>query len=277
MMASRFLGRSREAHHGRIYWAAEGVFQWSLRTYRTSLAWVMKRRPAAVAVSVAVLAGTCLVLWKIPKGFLANDDIGFLRGRFEVAEGTSYDAMVRYRNDVAAVVGADTGNVDVFMTRVSSGSGGVSIRLKPRGRRRMTADQIVQALRPKLAAIPGVRVFLSSPPAINIGGMMSSGQYQYTLQCPDLKTLCDNAPKPNCATLDVTEGRRSEETRIGRCAIIDVTKGGRQLWGTNRSWSICVAYLPGIKEQGGGTRLGYWTSSVPSAGITGNMPSGCCR
>ncbi|MEI6807847.1 MAG: efflux RND transporter permease subunit, partial [bacterium] len=200
MMASRFLGRSKESHHGRFYQVTESIYQWFLGLYNTSLIWVMRHRPGAVILSLAVLVGTVFMFWYVPKGFLANDDIGFLRGRFEAAEGTSYDAILRYRQAVAAVIAADTNNVEAFQTRVGGGGGAsnqgqIAIRLKPKNKRKMNADQVVQSLRPRFAAIPGLRVFLSSPPPISIGGMSSSGQYQFTLQCPDLKTLYGNAPK----------------------------------------------------------------------------------
>jgi len=57
--------------------------------------------------------------------------------------------------------------------------------LKPRDQRRDTPDQIIERLRPKVNAIPGVRVYLQNPPIIRIGGMMTRSLYQYTLQAAD--------------------------------------------------------------------------------------------
>ncbi|MEI6970756.1 MAG: efflux RND transporter permease subunit [bacterium] len=212
MMASRFLARSKEAHHGRVYWATETVYQWFLNLYKVSLASVMRHRPAAVLLSVLVLVGTVFALWKMPKGFLANDDVGFLFGTTEAAEGTSFDAMVRYQKAAAEIVAADTNNVEAYMSSVGSGGmggpanqGRMFIRLKPAKERRMSADEVMQALRPRLAGIPGFKVFLSSPPAINIGGRHGVSQYQYTLQCPDLEVLYGNAPKLEARMLGMPE------------------------------------------------------------------------
>lgn len=201
MMASRFLGRSKESHHGRFYWATESIYQWFLNLYKTSLASVMRYRPVAVAISLLVLAGTVFMLWKMPKGFLATDDVNFLFGTTEAAEGTSFDAMIRHQRAAAAVVAADTNNVDAYMSSVGVGGmggpanqGRIFVRLKPRKQRKMSADEIVQSLRPRFASIPGLKVFLTSPPTINIGGRFTTAQYQYTLQCPDLEVLYGSVP-----------------------------------------------------------------------------------
>jgi HAE1 family hydrophobic/amphiphilic exporter-1 len=60
--------------------------------------------------------------------------------------------------------------------------GGGMLHLKPRAERTRTADQIIAALRPKLAQVPGIRVFLTNPPPITIGGLNTRGVYQFTLQ-----------------------------------------------------------------------------------------------
>jgi HAE1 family hydrophobic/amphiphilic exporter-1 len=45
-----------------------------------------------------------------------------------------------------------------------------------------------------MARIPGIRVFIVNPPAINIGGRSGSGLYQFTLQSSDLKSLYSATP-----------------------------------------------------------------------------------
>ena len=61
--------------------------------------------------------------------------------------------------------------------------------------RKLTADQVVSSLRVKMAKIPGIRVFIINPPAINIGGRFASGLYQFTLQSSDLESLYKAAPR----------------------------------------------------------------------------------
>jgi HAE1 family hydrophobic/amphiphilic exporter-1 len=67
------------------------------------------------------------------------------------------------------------------------------IRLKPRDQRRLTADEVVQELRPKLSVVPGIRAFMQNPPPIRIGGQLTKSTYQFTLQCPDTDELYKGA------------------------------------------------------------------------------------
>jgi HAE1 family hydrophobic/amphiphilic exporter-1 len=83
-------------------------------------------------------------------------------------------------------------NVAAFTA--DAGGGRLNIDLKPREERSLSADQIIDELRPKLSRVPGVRVFLSNPPAIRIGGIRSNSAYQYTLQDPDTDELYRVAP-----------------------------------------------------------------------------------
>jgi HAE1 family hydrophobic/amphiphilic exporter-1 len=57
----------------------------------------------------------------------------------------------------------------------------------PRGR--PPVDGVIADLQPKLARIPGIRAYLQNPPAINIGGQITKGLYQYTLQGGDTAEL----------------------------------------------------------------------------------------
>ncbi len=74
-------------------------------------------------------------------------------------------------------------------SRTTSNTGTLILNLKPRGERTESPDQIIARLRPKLAAVPGVRVFLQNPPPIRIGGQLTNAQFQYTLQDSDLGEL----------------------------------------------------------------------------------------
>jgi len=95
---------------------------------------------------------------------------------------------------VAEIVRQDP-NVDHFMSSIGGGNQGrLSIRLKPRSQR-LPANQVVRELTPKLNSVPGVRTYLSVPPAIRIGGRPTKTQYQFTLQSADLEELYSNASR----------------------------------------------------------------------------------
>jgi len=93
-------------------------------------------------------------------------------------------------------VGADP-NVEAYFSMVnaqggnqgSGNAGRLQLRLKPRAERKLTPEQIIEELRPKLNQIPGVRTYLQNPPLIRVGGQQSRTVYQYTLQAQDLDEL----------------------------------------------------------------------------------------
>jgi len=73
-------------------------------------------------------------------------------------------------------------------------AGRLNIDLKPRGERALSADEVIEELRPKVARVAGVRAYLTNPPPINIGGMRTRSLYQFTLQDTDTDELYRLAP-----------------------------------------------------------------------------------
>ncbi|HEU4586657.1 MAG TPA: efflux RND transporter permease subunit, partial [Gemmatimonadaceae bacterium] len=201
MLCSRFLRSHGGERHGRFYEVTERAFQRSLDAYRRSLDWVMHRRRSALAFSVLILFATMGLAVIIPKGFIPSEDTGRVSGSTEMAEGASFATMVEHQQRVAAIVQADP-NVEDFMSSVGAGGrnttvnqGRIFMHLKPRSERKLSADEVIQELGRKLAAVPGIRVYLQNPPPINIGGRISKSLYQFTLQSPDIATLYPAAEK----------------------------------------------------------------------------------
>ncbi|MGH9369197.1 MAG: efflux RND transporter permease subunit, partial [Thermoanaerobaculia bacterium] len=201
MLCSRFLRpeheRERGRGHGRLYMALERVFQRSLAAYERTLRWTLDRKRAAMVFSAVILALTAWLFVKMPKGFLPSEDMGSVFGFTEGAQGISFQAMVEKQRQVAAILGSDP-NVQSVMSSIGmrggSNQGIVFATLKPRRDRERSADEVIQALRPKLAEVPGMRVFLQNPPPIRIGGSLTKSQYQFTLQGADTKELYQHAP-----------------------------------------------------------------------------------
>jgi len=196
MLCSRWLKPHTESErHGRIYLAVERAWITSLRWYERSLGWVMRHRRTAMAFSALILVGTIVLFRVVPKGFIPSEDTGQLYATTETAEGTSYDAMVQHQRAAAAIVQEDP-NIDGFMSAVGGGGristvnqGRFILHLKDRVERGMSADQVAQSLSSKLAAVPGMRVFIQNPPVLDIGGRTSKSQYQFTLTSSDLEAL----------------------------------------------------------------------------------------
>ena len=68
-------------------------------------------------------------------------------------------------------------------------NGRMFMHLKPRPERKLSAEQVIEELRPKLATVPGIQVFMQVPPIIRIGGRLTKAQYQFSLQDTDTKEL----------------------------------------------------------------------------------------
>ncbi len=199
MLCSRWLAPHQGERHGALYRAIERAWQRSLTWYERSLGWVMARRGLAMAFSGLILVGTVVLFRVVPKGFIPSEDQSQLYGTTETAEGTSYDAMVQHQRAAAAIVQEDP-NIDGFMSAVGGGGristvnqGRLIIHLRDRDQREPSADEVARTLTRKLAAVPGMRVFIQNPPVLSIGGRSSKSEYQFTLTSPDTDGLFDGA------------------------------------------------------------------------------------
>ncbi|ABQ27448.1 acriflavin resistance protein [Geotalea uraniireducens Rf4] len=185
MLCSRFLKPPAAERHGRLYLFMERFFDRLLNLYERSLQQVLRFRRTTMVLTILVTLVTGWLFTRIPMGFLPTEDTGRLNADTEAAQGTSFAEMKLHQEALAAIIAKDP-NIDGFMS--SMGSSGASntgrffIRLKPRSERKLSADEIIQELRPKLAKVPGIRTFLKNIPSIQIGGSSSKSQYQFTLQ-----------------------------------------------------------------------------------------------
>ncbi|HAK94186.1 MAG TPA: acriflavine resistance protein B [Planctomycetes bacterium] len=201
LLGSRFLRPAGEGRHRVLYNFFERFFTGMRDVYGAGLRWSIAHGALMMLLMLALTALTVVFFAIVPKGFVPSQDIGQLFGQTEGAEGISFESMVAHQKAVAAVVGSDPG-VDAFMSSAggrggagASNTGNLFIRLKPREERDVTADQIVERLRPRLAQIPGIRAFIQSPPALQIGGRMSRSLYQVTLHGLDTEALYRTAPE----------------------------------------------------------------------------------
>jgi HAE1 family hydrophobic/amphiphilic exporter-1 len=200
MLCSRFLRPPQTQKHGRLFMAFERVHDKMVHGYDATLQIALRHRLSTMAFSGLLLVATVYMFMQIPKGFLPSEDTGSVFVFTEAIEGISYDAMVAHQRQLAAIV-AESPYVDNMMASVGGGSASVSgntnqgrifIRLKPRSQR-PHVDQVIEELRPKLAAVPGIRAYMQNLPPIRIGGQLTKSLYQFTLQSPDTDALYRSA------------------------------------------------------------------------------------
>jgi HAE1 family hydrophobic/amphiphilic exporter-1 len=166
------------------------------RGYDRCLQVALRHKLATMLVSAALVVGTYYLAVIIPKGFLPSEDIDQINGTTEAIEGISYDAMVEHQKQIGEILVQDP-SVAYVLSSIGSGGrtlnqGGLNIRLKPRSERPQV-DQVINELRPKLAAVPGITTFLRNDPPIRIGGLQSKALYQFTIQSPSTQELYASA------------------------------------------------------------------------------------
>jgi HAE1 family hydrophobic/amphiphilic exporter-1 len=195
MLCSRFLRPAGAERHGRIYTVMETFFTAMHRAYDRSLHAALHHRRMILAIILVLTVVTGWLFVKMPKGFLPSEDTGQIFAFTEAAQGISFEDMVSHQRKLANIVAQDP-NIDAFMSSVGSGgassssnTGRMFMRLKPHDQRELSADEIIQELKPKLATVPGIKMYLQNLPAIRIGGRLTKSQYQFTLQSPDKDEL----------------------------------------------------------------------------------------
>jgi len=191
MLCSRFL-KPHVQSHGRFYLAMERFFDALLQGYERSLKLVLQYRRSTMVVTLLITLLTVWLFKVVPMGFLPSEDTGRINIDTETAQGSSFEEMKQHQEALARILAEDP-NVDGFMSSVGGirniNNGMFFVRLKPRSQRKLTADQVVQQLRPKLARVPGIRAYPKNVPSIQIGGMSSKSLYQFTLQGQDTAEL----------------------------------------------------------------------------------------
>jgi HAE1 family hydrophobic/amphiphilic exporter-1 len=192
MLCSRFLRPPSE--EGKFYRASEKVFLKLRNFYRWTLDGAMRHSAVTLTIGALTLAATVWLYTHVPTGFIPSQDTGSLSGSVEFAQDASFEASAALQQSVAKRIQANP-DVEAYASFVFGGGGRLLIRLKPRDQRTATPEQTIEEIRPKLAAIPGVRVYLQNPPVIRIGGQMSRAMYQYTLQSQDLAELYRSAER----------------------------------------------------------------------------------
>ncbi|HEY1491241.1 MAG TPA: efflux RND transporter permease subunit, partial [Steroidobacteraceae bacterium] len=182
---------------GRWYARSERAFQATLSGYGRALRWALRNRGLVMVMLAATVVFNIYLFRVIPKGFFPQQDTGRLMGGIQADQSISFQAMskklVQFMNIVKADPDVDT--VVGFTGGGSTNSGNVFLSLKAKPERKLSADQVIARLRPKLNQVAGARLFLQAAQDIRTGGRQSNAQYQYTLQADNVADIYTWAPK----------------------------------------------------------------------------------
>ena len=177
----RFWGRAADG--------LESGFDRLLRTYETSLVWALDNSRLVLFMLITTICLTVFLYAKVPKGFFPQEDTGTLIGGVVTDQASSFKLTAAKFRRIQATVMHDPAVATVVSFTQSAG-GFMFVGLKPLAQRpHTTSDLVIERLRPKLARVPGVQLFLQSAQDLQIGGRQANAQYQYTLQSDDLTAL----------------------------------------------------------------------------------------
>jgi len=184
--------------------AAEAKPDWVERLiggYSRWLTWVLGHQTLTLLVAVATLGLTVVLYLAVPKGFFPVQDTGVIQGISEAPQSISFRAMSERQQALARVILADpaVGSLSSYIgvdgDNVTLNSGRLLINLKPHGERDLTASQIIDRLRPELAKVPGIELYLQPVQDLSIEDRVSRTQFQFSLETPDSNLLQEWTPR----------------------------------------------------------------------------------
>jgi len=198
MMCAKFLRPLDREHHGGLYRASEGVFNWVLNTYSRGLRWVLRHQALMLIITIGTAVLSVYLYVIVPKGFFPQQDTGRLMGAIQAEQDISFQAIRDKMYNYVGIIMKDPA-VNTVTGFVGGGgtanTGRMFITLKPLEERKASADKVIGRLRGKLGKVPGATLYLQAAQDLQIGGRMANAQYQYTLQSENLADLNEWAPK----------------------------------------------------------------------------------
>lgn len=193
MLCSRLIKTTAARKSHRLIAVFNRYFDLTQRGYARSLLWCIARPQRVLGIFALSLLATVWLFESIPRDFIPASDSGRLQVNTEGPQDTSFGGMVARQQQLAQIVAQDP-NIDAWMSSIEAGGttindGEMLLTLKPANQRHLPVDEIVQELRHKFATVIGMRAYVQNPPLIQIGGLRSKAQYQFTLQSTDLNAL----------------------------------------------------------------------------------------
>jgi multidrug efflux pump len=215
MMCARLLGRHDERPKSRFAQAWTRGFERVRAGYERSLVVALNHRWLTLTSLFATIALNFFLYIVVPKGFLPQQDIGQLQGAIRADASASFQLVKGKLQQVAKILRDDPAVKSVSGSVGGGGFGpfgggasaGISVILKPLKERRVSAQAVLDRLRPKLERVEGIKVYLQAVQDIGGGGggRSANSEYQYTLLGDDLTELRDWSQKLRIALQSVPE------------------------------------------------------------------------
>ncbi len=201
MMCAKLLKHLPEERQGRFYKVSGHFFDRVIASYGRSLQWVLKHQTATLAVAVGTLVATVLLYMAAPKGFFPIQDTGVIQGISEASQSISFSAMGERQRELARVILKDpaveslSSFIGIDGTNTTLNSGRIMINLKPLEKRDASAGAVIQRLRPELAKVAGITLFMQPVQDLTVDTKVSRTQFQYSIENPNTEELKILAPR----------------------------------------------------------------------------------
>ena len=176
---------------GRIARWFERGYHRMLRSYEISLDWALSHRWLMMFILLAVIGMNVYLFIAAPKGFFPQQDTGQLNGGLRADQSISFQAMQGKLRQLVDIIRRDPAvdTVVGFTGGARAGGGFMFVNLKPIGERKESGQAVIARLRPQLARVAGVSLFLNPVQDLRMGGRQSNSTYQYTLKSDNIADL----------------------------------------------------------------------------------------
>ena len=184
-MMCAWLLKSGEQHKppGLVARWFERGFERMLKVYEHCLDWALSSAALVMTILVFVVGLNVYLFAAAPKGFFPQQDTGQINGGMRADQSISFQAMQSKLRQLVDIIKDDPAVATVvgFTGGGRAGGGFMFIDLKPASQRTDKGQAVIARLRPQLAKVTGISLFLNPVQDLRMGGRSSNSTYQYTL------------------------------------------------------------------------------------------------
>jgi multidrug efflux pump len=197
MMCARLLKREEPEKQGRFARTAGALVDGLIARYVVALDWILERQTLTLLVALGTLALTVLLYLIVPKGFFPQQDTGVIQGISEASQSASFAAMSERSRTLAAAILEDqaVASVSSFIgvdgQNITLNSGRLLINLKAHADRNVSAMEVIDRLKPRLAKLEGIVLYMQPVQDLTIEDRVSRTQFQFTLESANADELSE--------------------------------------------------------------------------------------
>ncbi|MBM3559142.1 MAG: efflux RND transporter permease subunit [Alphaproteobacteria bacterium] len=221
MMCSLLLRRNEK--HGALYRAVENGIVAMTRGYKGLLTRLLGMRPLLLLVGLAVAGSGYLFFSELKRELAPFEDQGTIVTIFTAPEGSTLEYTDGYARQIESIL-ASVPELERYFVVIGfpSVSQGVSFsRMVPWGERERTQQEVVQSIRGRMFAIPGMFAFPVNPPPLGqnprakpIELVIQTTQPYTELQAMADRVMTKAAQYPGLANLDTDLRLNKPQLRI---------------------------------------------------------------